>query len=581
MIASRKKFYEPWTDDVNRFQIENKKWAVETVSKAKGVDWILLSRYKKTVKKSGWLVANRELTESVGRLRFSGKYSAAMSDEQINELAELKARECELIRSKVLSDSDLTECAFILKNFAESNSLEWPVKIGKKDNSEKINQKNIEGINRVCDNKFWRRGIRRECIRAVESELISTGEVGKIGCPYVSNWALARVRGRNRTNKEMLSELEIENNNGEVCDLIDVIESSIANPENRLAELMIRMKGFEQYATEYSHKCLFFTLTCPSRFHAWNSATKEKNKKYCGATPKESMDYLNAVWQLIRAKWAKAGLRVYGLRVAEPHKDGTPHLHFSLFVDCENIADVVTIFEKEAMKDSFNEPGAKKHRWSVVEIDPSKGSAVGYLAKYLSKGINGKVELDLDSGGDGEGFTGVDGSEGCDRVRAWASVWGIRQFQQIGAPGVGVWRELRRTKGNCDLFEGVEVDPVIREGAVLSDKSDWCGYLELQGGPFAGKLQRIKPLTVELDGGNKYGGVLKKVVGVCCGSGIKKLLVTRLLVWVVKQKIVEGVKNGNVIFVRHFNYGCDDGGEYYDCKSKDGQVNRYYKTEGC
>ena len=75
------------------------------------------------------------------------------------------------------------------------------------------------------------------------------------------------------------------------------------------------------------------------------------------------------------------------------------------------------------------EDGAIANRVKFVAIDPAKGTAAGYIAKYVGKNIDGS------QGGahDEEGQAMLDGvAPACERVDAWASVWGIRQFQGIG-----------------------------------------------------------------------------------------------------------------------------------------------------
>lgn len=91
--------------------------------------------------------------------------------------------------------------------------------------------------------------------------------------------------------------------------------------------------------------------------------------------------------------------------------------------------------KRYCFEEDGDEKGALKHRFEIVEIDPNKGSATGYIAKYISKNIDGK---DLD-----EGVYGENPIVAAQRVETWASIWAIRQFQQIDGAQVSIWRELR------------------------------------------------------------------------------------------------------------------------------------------
>lgn len=389
--------------------------------------------------------------------------------------------------------------------------------------------KSIEiALNKAACEKFWLRALRKAQKQMVEHLAIACGDVRKGVAAYISDQGYSEWRSQMKKNFDFLKEMIVENvdDPDEQIELLTMYQKSAANPSIRRLEMMTRLRGIEEWAEEAGHQALFLTLTAPSAFHAQHNKGGQ-NKKWSGASPKQTHAYLNKVWAQFRALLAKREIGFYGMRVAEPHHDGTPHWHLLVYVKSEFIDEVSELFRKKALELDGDERGAAKHRCKVEKCDKAKGSATAYIAKYIAKNIDGFSDV-------GEMSDEVDGlsmKDNARRARAWASLWGIRQFQFYGASSIGVWRELRRlTAGQCGDDAGLEQ---LRIGA---DLGDYAFYLDKQGGGGAGRSAQIAALQYEDRQENRYGEVGKKIVGVRnvlaqVGEWVK----TRLKTWVIKK----------------------------------------------
>ena len=328
----------------------------------------------------------------------------------------------------------------------------------------------MPAIRRMTDEGWWRRKVRRTQAALVEEIAIELSLVHRHRQCYCSDETVKRRRAQTRRNALTLESIELENQHGFLATVADLAATSVSNPKIKHAELMTRMSGFESLARSLDYAAVFITITCPSRFHAVLENGRP-NPKHDGSTPREAQHHLVTAWAKCRAALHRRHIRPFGFRVAEPHHDGCPHWHLLLFVPPDQESTLRDIIARYFLEQHDpDEAGARKNRVKFVAIDYTRGTAAGYIAKYVSKAIDGEhIE-------DGDHY-GNSGRSAAERVKAWAAAHGLRQFQQIGGAPVTPWRELRRIEPSDGHPE------VIKAARSAADSGNWARYLEVQGGP--------------------------------------------------------------------------------------------------
>ncbi|MDP1933089.1 MAG: replication endonuclease [Gammaproteobacteria bacterium] len=463
--------------------------------------------YRKLYETQGRTAANTFLRLLVDELNFAN-IELAIDEDAVKAFARNRTQEIDAICSRSQTSEEAYSSACELVNVSG------------------LNAPTLEGMTteetalaRMRDQRWWKRQIRKAYPRRFEAAAIRCGMVHAKADLYVSNESFRAHESRQARNAATLAKLDLVNEEGDVYSLEQLVALSVSNPSNRRNELMARLHGFDMNAKEKDHMGLFITITCPSRMHARYGKTGDANAKYDKTTPRQAQQYLCTLWQRIRANLKHANIHMYGFRVAEPQHDGTPHWHILLYTEASNEVVVKETVLRHALADSPNEKGAAERRCTFKTIDWSLGSGIGYIAKYISKNIDGAhVEADLH---------GQDAKQSAKRVRAWASIHGIRQFQQFGGPSVTCWRECRKA--------AIAPRGILESAKQAANEGDWKAFTDVLGGTEINRRSQLVQLEKEFSAECGLYGEPKGFLITGVTDGLE-VLQTRLHSWTMLKR---------------------------------------------
>ncbi|EOI5752846.1 replication endonuclease [Enterobacter hormaechei] len=392
----------------------------------------------------------------------------------------------------------------------------------------------------LCADWWYRKLWRMRC-EWREEQLRAVCLVNKKASPYVSYEAVIHKREQRRKSLEFFRSHELINEDGDTLDMEDVVNASNSNPAHRRNEMMACVKGLELIAEMRGDCAVFYTITCPSRFHATLNNGRP-NPKWTSATVRQSSDYLVDTFAAFRKAMHKAGLRWYGVRVAEPHHDGTVHWHLLCFMRKKDRRSITAMLRKFAIREDREELGTNTGpRFKSELINPRKGTPTSYIAKYISKNIDGRglaKEISKE--------TGRSLRDSAEHVSAWASLHRVQQFRFFGIPGRQAYRELRLLAGQAARVQGERKAgaPVLdnpRLDAVLAaaDAGCFATYIMKQGGVLVPRKHHLVRTAYELnDEPSAYGDHGIRIYGIWSPIAEGKIC-THAVKWKKVRKAVD------------------------------------------
>lgn len=417
---------------------------------------------------------------------------------------------------------------------------------------------------RLKETSFWRSRFNKIRDQAFGFEAFKNGSVLSTG-HYVDIWTLEKWRKKQEIQADWREKMPVRSSSGRSCSLAVARDASVSNPVNQRNEMLFKLDGVEDWANYLGYTCLFITATCPSRFHPHKIVRDKRgniikfyqNKAYDGkSTPSDSNRHLMKRFASFRRWCSDSDIDWLGYGAVEPHESGVAHHHKLIWVPDDRVNDVVRIMSKHYLKESPHEKGAAPHprfnhfgelkegcvaesgdedldmaaragaRFQVVKIDPEKGSAVGYVVKYVSKNIGLSIEKGKHNERDENG----------ERVKAWASLWNIDQFSWFGdLPPAYFLREMRRLDRSMPEYDSDGIIDALHHSLERKGKK-YFDFIKLLGGSGRDQIKALKE-----DYENIYGEKASRLAGLEFinpnDCGINVFIRTRMESWTIERPV--------------------------------------------
>ena len=425
----------------------------------------------------------------------------------------------------------------------------------------------VAQLARLSDARYWRRALRVRILRAREHFFLRLHLIGKRGEAYASD-AAVKVRAA-----QLLRQADWMKNTVLIPRVLDsftngdepyeplTLEQVAASPRERFAKLYTFVNAIDVLGNDAGLSSAMVTLTLEPE---WHPNPSHGQASWNGASPRDAHRSLCYRWQAILRDLHRVGIRLSGLRVAEPHQDGCPHWHIWLLYRPEHesriLAAVMKYFSGKLKIKAPSRKGTKNTAADVIfdsrehllansarpvthakegaQVEVSRinreiSSGASYAMKYLLKTVDAGDALNQQAGLFGENDKATrkkkkQHEHNARRVDAYRSVWGLNQGQLFGiAKCLTAWDELRRLtvapkhkllKKLWVLARGGRDDGRIEAGA--GQRGDAVGFIRALGGLDACRnvtAMNRRRLTIGRlveDALNAYGEVITRTKGV-------------------------------------------------------------------
>lgn len=353
--------------------------------------------------------------------------------------------------------------------------------------------------------------IRRRLRGTVSRAAIYTAALLKlIGGPkwlclpaYIDDWGLRRDRDQQAANKNFLRDHVAVCSSTSTRVPMTVIAASAAASRQSLWYAIIL--GMREIAKRDGFVPLFITMTLPPEWHLNPQYGEPGDPKN---SPSDGAREIGNRWHRVCAMFRERGGRVIGLRAAEPHGDGTVHLHCVLwlspdhvtsFCECLGLHFPATTKKEDRARKKGNYqkgPALVVKQWEARSSDDPRGAAdaASYALSYVLDAISrpdSVIEEDETTDDDEilEEARAINkrrsdkSKNDKERSAAWARHARIRRISLVGlAPGtIGRWRALYRAMKDANNGGECVTEPRARAICHAMKRKQWGTVLRLLG----------------------------------------------------------------------------------------------------